>query len=319
LRSQTHRIAIVDLSLRGQDAHNQDGLRVLEQVRQLDPGCVTLIVTGFATVELAVSVLTEYHAFTCLRKETFQRSQFRELIRQALASPQSLANSERGIQEERLAAPTQDARSDAVKTTDLALVVEDDTGWRSILAELLLDAGFQVRLCGSFGEALGYLRRGKFQLAVVDLSLSGHPGKSIDDWEETANGAELEGYRLLASTRAAGIPTVVVSGVARPDDIERAYQEQGIFAYIEKQAFDRRGFTRLVHEAQSVGRLGSELDVLTDREREVLELLTEGKTNKEIAEALVISTNTVKRHIKSIFSKLDIHTRSAAAAKMAAH
>jgi RNA polymerase sigma factor (sigma-70 family) len=74
-----------------------------------------------------------------------------------------------------------------------------------------------------------------------------------------------------------------------------------------------------VHEAQSVGRLGSELDVLTDREREVLELLTEGKTNKEIAEALVISTNTVKRHIKSIFSKLDIHTRSAAAAKMAAH
>jgi DNA-binding NarL/FixJ family response regulator len=38
-------------------------------------------------------------------------------------------------------------------------------------------------------------------------------------------------------------------------------------------------------------------------------------TNKEIAAVLVITTNTVKRHLKSVFSKLDIHTRSAAAAK----
>ena len=38
-------------------------------------------------------------------------------------------------------------------------------------------------------------------------------------------------------------------------------------------------------------------------------------TNKEIAEALVITTNTVKRHLKAIFTKLDVHTRSAAAAK----
>ncbi|NMB87476.1 MAG: helix-turn-helix transcriptional regulator [Chloroflexi bacterium] len=59
----------------------------------------------------------------------------------------------------------------------------------------------------------------------------------------------------------------------------------------------------------------SELDILTDREREVLELLAQGMTNKEIAEMLFISTNTVKRHIKAIFEKLDIHTRSAAAAK----
>jgi DNA-binding NarL/FixJ family response regulator len=38
-------------------------------------------------------------------------------------------------------------------------------------------------------------------------------------------------------------------------------------------------------------------------------------TNKEIAEKLVITTNTVKRHLKSVFEKLDVHTRSAAAAK----
>ena len=91
---------------------------------------------------------------------------------------------------------------------------------------------------------------------------------------------------------------------------------KGIFAYIEKQTFDRRTFTNLVHEAELSRRSTRDLDVLTDRERDVLELLSQGMTNKEIAEALVISSNTVKRHMKSIFSKLDIHTRSAAAAKI---
>jgi DNA-binding NarL/FixJ family response regulator len=128
-------------------------------------------------------------------------------------------------------------------------------------------------------------------------------------------GQTMDGYRLLASTRAAGIPTIVVSGTAGPPDIERAYAEHGIFAYLEKQAFDRRAFLCTVAETQTACRPGSELDCLTDREREVLELLARGMTNKEIAEALVITTNTVKRHLKAIFEKLEIHTRSAAAAK----
>ena len=54
---------------------------------------------------------------------------------------------------------------------------------------------------------------------------------------------------------------------------------------------------------------------LTTRELEVLALLKQGLTNKEIAEALVISDNTVKRHLKAIFVKLDVNTRSAAVAK----
>ncbi len=59
----------------------------------------------------------------------------------------------------------------------------------------------------------------------------------------------------------------------------------------------------------------SELDCLTEREREVFDLLAKGMTNKEIADVLVITTNTVKRHLKAIFEKLGVHTRSAAAAK----
>ena len=93
LKGEPHRLAIVDLSLAGGDHHNFDGLRILEAVHRLDPGCQTILLTGFATVELAVSVLTEYGAFTFLRKENFHRAQFRDLVSRALASAPPSENS----------------------------------------------------------------------------------------------------------------------------------------------------------------------------------------------------------------------------------
>jgi DNA-binding NarL/FixJ family response regulator len=300
LRSAPHRLAVIDLSLGGSDHHNQDGLRVLDSVRQYDPGCVPLLLTGFATVELAVNALTEHGAFTCLRKENFHRSEFRELVSRALAEPRSLATTQRAAQGE----PADDASKEKAPAP-LALVVEDDAGWRSILSELLAEAGYEPTLCSSFGEARGYMRRERYGVAVVDLSLT----------RSTASGANLDGYELLANTQAAGIPTIVVSGIATPDDIERAYSERGIFACLEKQTFDRRAFLRMVDEAATIAQSNHKLNQLTRREREVLELLAQGRSNKEIAEALVITTNTVKRHLKAIFNKLEVHSRAAAAAK----
>jgi len=313
LKAQAHRLVVVDLSLSPNDHNNYDGLHVLESVRRLDPNCKTILLTGFATVELAVTALTQYGSFTFLRKENFQRSQFREIVYRALASASQQSVPVIATGTDRASNSNADLFVSSADTpAGKALVVEDDAGWRSILSELLTDAGYQVRTCTSFGDALGNLRREKFALAVVDLSLD---GAGDDFWKESTTSQNLGGYQLLATIRAGNTPTIVVSGVASPDEVERAYSEQSIFAYLEKQTFERAAFRRIVEEARATFQTFSELSALTDREREVLSLLAQGMTNKEIAEKLMITTNTVKRHIKAIFEKMDVHTRSAAAAK----
>jgi DNA-binding NarL/FixJ family response regulator len=57
----------------------------------------------------------------------------------------------------------------------------------------------------------------------------------------------------------------------------------------------------------------SPLDALSVREREVLELAVGGMRNREIAERLMISSNTVKFHLRAIYSHLGVHSRIQAA------
>jgi DNA-binding NarL/FixJ family response regulator len=314
LKAQPHRIAVVDLSLSPKDHSNYDGLHVLDEVRRLDPNCRTILLTGFATVELAVAALTEHGAFTFLRKESFNRGQFRDIVHRILVSPPNLVASAPppAPVPQTSVLPGKFSTTPIKHLKEKALVVEDDAGWRNILEELLSDAGFQVRACTSFGDAHGCLQKEKFTLAVLDLSLS---GAGSHTWGKSANGQDLDGYQLLANARAGGIATIVVSGIAEREEIEHIYSEYSISAYIEKQTFDRSAFRRVVEETRTASKSRDELGALTDREREVLDLLAQGLTNKEIAEKLVITTNTVKRHLKAIFEKLDVHTRSAATAK----
>jgi len=56
------------------------------------------------------------------------------------------------------------------------------------------------------------------------------------------------------------------------------------------------------------------LEILSDREREVLRLVADGLSNARIAEQLRLSDHTVKRHVANILLKLDLPTRAAAAA-----
>ena len=53
---------------------------------------------------------------------------------------------------------------------------------------------------------------------------------------------------------------------------------------------------------------------ITNREREIMVQLAQGKTNREISQKLILSTSTVRNHISSIFTKLRISNRSQATA-----
>jgi DNA-binding NarL/FixJ family response regulator len=64
---------------------------------------------------------------------------------------------------------------------------------------------------------------------------------------------------------------------------------------------------------RAIGKESAEADIpLTDREREVLELMAQGKENAEIADALVIAERTVKFHVGNIYAKLGVTSRTAA-------
>lgn len=63
-----------------------------------------------------------------------------------------------------------------------------------------------------------------------------------------------------------------------------------------------------------IDRANKELSELTEREKEVLQLITNGSSNKEIAARLYISETTVKAHLRSILEKLHVRNRAQAAA-----
>jgi RNA polymerase sigma factor (sigma-70 family) len=307
LHEKAYRFAVVDLSLGERDHLNQDGICALQDIQRLQPGCVAVLLTGFANVELAVSAIQDYGAYTCLRKENFRRSDFRNLVLEALsmapvqasgpAHPDPHVINNQSSKKEGGTSPNE-------PLPKTALLVEDDAGWRNLLIELLQECHYRVQASSSYGEASGWLKRLDFDLAVADLSLASslEPEKNLD------------GYLLLASTRAAAIPTIVVSGVADAALIDQAYAEHNIFACLEKRSFNRVTFLETVHNAEGSQLSDPVLASLTTRERQVLRLLAQGLTNKEIAAELFITTNTVKRHLKSIFEKLEVTTRAAASA-----
>ena len=307
LRHSPHRFAVVDLSLDINNHRNMDGFSILKKIKQHDPGCIPIMISGYANVEQAVKAIKDHGAYTCLHKEDFSRARFKQVVMDMLAESrpsQVRASGKREVDNKR------EHPAGADKTGEekiKALVVEDDAGWRELISELLEDAGYETQVSGSFGEAIGHLGRNKYQLAVIDLSLDG----SV----RNERGKDFEGFRLLENCEAKGIPAIVVSGVGSVEEIEQIYEKYEISAFLEKQTFDRELFLQTIDVSRGRAQIDDELAVLTERELQVLTLLAKGHKNKEMAEKLMVSPNTIKKHIKAIYEKLGVRNRAEATAK----
>jgi DNA-binding CsgD family transcriptional regulator len=103
--------------------------------------------------------------------------------------------------------------------------------------------------------------------------------------------------------------------VAAGEPLRRAFQIAGQLAAVplrdETARVAKRGRIPLPSPAPELD--GPDLEVLTRREREVLELVSWGRTNREIADTLVISERTVGVHVSRILTKLGASNRAAAA------
>jgi len=106
----------------------------------------------------------------------------------------------------------------------------------------------------------------------------------------------------------AGASGYVVKGAQKADLLAaiRAVAAGGVYLYptVAKQLVG--DYLRQTQQGEAADQLAT----LTEREREVLQLLVEGKTGRESAEVLVLSPATVERHRANLMAKLGLHSRT---------
>jgi DNA-binding NarL/FixJ family response regulator len=196
----------------------------------------------------------------------------------------------------------------------LRLVLADDSVLlREGIARLLVEAGFEIAgQAGTADELLAAVRRHRPDVAIVDIRM---PPTHIDEGLRAAEAIRAEhgtavgilvlsqyvettfAMRLVADG-AGGVGYLLKDRVDDLDDFSEAIRRIA------------RGGSVIDPEvvAPLVGRRRARvpLDHLTEREREVLALTPEGRSNQAICDALFLAPKTVEAHIANIFSKLEL-------------
>jgi DNA-binding NarL/FixJ family response regulator len=192
------------------------------------------------------------------------------------------------------------------------VVADDSVLLREGIVRLLEDAGFEV--VGQAGDAEDLVRKvsaHRPDVAVVDIRM---PPTQTDDGLRAA----LEIRRRLPQTGVLVLSQYLEEGYAL-DLVADSAEGTG---YLLKDRVAE--VERFVDAVRRVGQGGSALDPevvahllgrrrrddpltgLTEREREVLALMAEGRSNHAIAEQLVVTERAVEKHVTSIFGKLDL-------------
>lgn len=152
-------------------------------------------------------------------------------------------------------------------------------------------------------EAIELFRQHKPDLILLDLRMPGMDGveacRAIHAEDPTTRVIILTTYEddeALYQARQAGAATYLVKDAPRQELLACI-----LAVHRGEASFPEKITSQLVERKPEV--------VLTSREREVLELLGEGKSNREIGAALAIVEGTVKLHLNNIFTKLGVTSR----------
>ena len=193
------------------------------------------------------------------------------------------------------------------------VIAEDLALLREGIVALLREAGIDVVAQAEDGEGLLRIIGGhKPDVAIVDVRL---PPGFTDEGLRAA---------LEARKRQPQLGVLILSAYVEPvytSELLASSGEGGIGYLLKERVGDVRGFLDALERVAEGGTAldravvselmhardgGGALAQLTPREREVLELMAEGRTNAAIARAMVVRPGAVEKHISSIFSKLDL-------------
>jgi DNA-binding NarL/FixJ family response regulator len=195
------------------------------------------------------------------------------------------------------------------------VIADDDVLLREGLASLLERAGFEVvAQAGDGPQLLDLVRRAKPDFVVADIRMPPtHTTEGLDAArvirEEMPDTAILvlsahvdieDAMELLASGRRIGY--LLKSRVTDVADFIESVESIAKGASIVDPA--------LVAELVSARRRNDPLAALSDREREVLAQMAEGRSNAGIARRLWVTEGTVEKHVRSILTKLDLSETS---------
>jgi DNA-binding NarL/FixJ family response regulator len=192
------------------------------------------------------------------------------------------------------------------------VVADDHPAIRAAVAELLEAEGFEVAaVARDGGEALSIIDEHRPQVAVLDLRMPGLTGIEVARHiRRTSPSTMVVVYTahadqgLLADALDAGARAYVLKGAPLPDLLRAIETVLDGGTYVDPVLAGS-----LTEAAVTQPQPG-----LTAREREVLRLLAEGRSNEEIGRELFLSPETVRTHLRKAMRKLDADTRTQAVA-----